>query len=81
MNEIKFELKQKLQKHDDKVWSLTWHLTEDIIASCGSDKNICIWTYNEESRSYTLKAIFEEGHSKTIRSVSWDYSVNLLASA
>ena len=80
-NSKKFEIIQKLQKHEDKVWCLSWHPTEDILASCGSDKNICIWSYIEETCNYILKAILEEGHSKTIRSISWDYTGNLLASA
>lgn len=77
----KFEVHQKLQKHEDKVWCLSWHPIDDILASCGSDKNICIWNFNEETNNYMLKAILEEGHSKTIRSISWDYTGNLLASA
>ncbi len=75
------ELFQILERHEDKVWQLSWHPIQDIFASCGSDKNICIWGYSEITKSYVLKAILEDSHSRTIRSIAWDYSGSYLASA
>jgi WD40 repeat protein len=79
----KYELTlfQKLERHEDKVWHLNWHPLEDLFASCGSDKNICIWGVGQGSPKYSLKAILEDSHSRTIRSVAWDYSGTYLASA
>lgn len=80
-NKQKFELElfQKLERHEDKVWQLSWHPIEDLFASCGSDKNICIWGFNGEK--YLLKAILEDSHSRTIRSLAWDHSGAYLATA
>jgi len=79
-----------LDRHEDKVWFLTWNFRDDIFASCGSDKKICIWEnkverINSEENSYSInykcKAILEESHSRTIRALAWNHSGSLLASA
>ncbi len=83
-------LNQILSKHEDKIWQLSFNPIEEIIASCGSDRNICIWEKKLESSkpytknqntNYILKSILEDSHSRTIRSVSWDKSGRYLASA
>lgn len=87
---------QSLEKHEDKVWYVSWHPTEDIFASCGSDKKIIIWkgenissnisassniNNSANTSQYSAQAVLEESQSRTIRSVAWDYSGNYLASA
>ena len=79
----KLILKQTLDRHEDKVWCLAWHPTEDLMASSGSDKKIIIWSLHFESDSdKNIRPIAEldESHSRTIRSLAWDYSGNYLAS-
>lgn len=73
------QLLQTLDTHKDKVWQITFHPKEDIFASCGSDKNICIWGFS--NGEYILKAILEDSHSRAIRSLSWENSGYYLASA
>jgi WD40 repeat protein len=80
-NNDKLVKKQTLQKHTDKVWHLSWNFSENIFASCSSDKNIYIWGYDENTKNYTTKAVLHESHSKTVRALAWDYSGNYLASA
>lgn len=70
---------QTLERHEDKVWQISWHPFEDLFASCGSDRNICIWSTAEDGNKYVLKAILEDSHSRTIRSIAWDHSGIYLA--
>jgi WD40 repeat protein len=81
---------QTLSKHEDRIWQLSFHPNEEIIASCGSDRNICIWEKKSETSNqypkntntkFLLKSILEDSHSRTIRSVSWDKTGKYLASA
>jgi cytosolic iron-sulfur protein assembly protein CIAO1 len=80
---------QILDKHEDKIWFLSWSPSENILASCGSDKKICIWENmptdgNSETNNkinYKCKAVLEDSHSRTIRAVAWHPSGTLLASA
>ena len=71
---------QILEKHEEKVWCVSWHPIDNIFASCGSDKKIIIWEGNENG-NYSPQAILDESHSRTIRSIAWDFSGNFLASA
>lgn len=76
MNNINISEIKSISNHQDKVWSIIWHPIEDIIASSGSDKRIMIWNLNGD-----CLAILDECHSRTIRSVAWDFSGNFLAAA
>jgi WD40 repeat protein len=33
-----------LTGHDDRVWNVAWHPSADVIASCGGDKTIRLWS-------------------------------------
>lgn len=80
--EIQFdlELMQVLEEHEDKVWQITWHPEEDSFASCGSDNHILFWAFCGDK--YCLKAILEDSHTNSIRSITWNNnSGKYLASA
>jgi WD40 repeat protein len=76
MNNISLNENKTLWSHEDKVWAICWHPIDQLIASCGSDKRIMIWNSKGE-----CLAVLDDCHSRTIRSLSWDFSGCLLAAA
>lgn len=47
---------QKLEGHNDRVWSVAWNPAADgVISSCSGDKTVRIWEQSELSRSWTCK--------------------------
>ena len=51
-----------------------------MFASCGEDKTIRLWI-NDNQDEWAMKAVLSDGHSRTIRDVSFSPCGNLLASA
>lgn len=74
----KLELIQTLSSHKGRVWNASWHPKGNIIATCGEDITIRLWT--EEKGKWTVKTILSDGHTRTIRDVSWSPCGQYLAS-
>jgi WD40 repeat protein len=65
--------------HTDRVWHLAWHPKEPILASCSSDKTICMW--GKEGNKWVEKAVLENGHDRTVRRIAFSPDGKHLASA
>lgn len=61
----KLELIQSLMSHRGRVWSAGWHPKDNVIATCGEDKTIRIWS--KETNNWVVKTILSDGHTRTIR--------------
>ncbi|RVW48091.1 Protein CIA1 [Vitis vinifera] len=46
---------QRLEGHNDKVWSLAWNPTSTLLASCSGDKTVRIWQRSPSTSSWHCK--------------------------
>mmetsp|Transcript_21406 Transcript_21406/g.24871 ORF Transcript_21406/g.24871 Transcript_21406/m.24871 type:complete len:447 (-) Transcript_21406:37-1377(-) len=59
--------------HEDRVWSVAWHPTLPLLATCGGDKTTRVWQCQPSSglTSWSQVALLEGEHQRTIRHVEW----------
>ncbi|RNA39814.1 putative cytosolic iron-sulfur assembly CIAO1 [Brachionus plicatilis] len=69
-----------LSGHDDMVWCVAWNPKGNLLASCGGDHSIKIWS-DDGSNKWICRATLSDGHSRTIRWVSWSPCGKKLATA
>ena len=67
--------------HIDCIWCVKFHPFKRLFASCGSDAKIIIWEYDECISNYKKTSILGKTHTKTIRSLDWDYSGKYLSAS
>lgn len=64
-----------LVSHEDRVWSVAWHPTLPLLASCGGDKTVKLWSPSGRTGStvgeWALITTLEGEHQRTIRHVEW----------
>lgn len=75
----KLELIQTLSSHRGRLWNAAWHPKMNVLATCGEDKTIRIWS--KDTNRWCVKTILSDGHTRTIRDVSWSPCGQYLASA
>jgi WD40 repeat protein len=64
--------------HDDSIWSVAFHPTAPILATCSSDKTAKLWRFSFDYSSATCLATLE-GHNQCVSSVAFHPNAPILA--
>lgn len=49
---MKLEELQSLEGHDDRVWSVSWSPSGELLASTSGDKTVRIWARDSQGKWY-----------------------------
>jgi len=96
--DVRYRLEKvaELEGHVDRVWSVAWSPTANLLASCSGDKTIRLWAPStstssssdsgaqSQSTSWSCVALLAPGdhhHQRTIRRVAWAPSGSMLVAA
>ncbi|KAL1916926.1 uncharacterized protein VTP21DRAFT_5123 [Calcarisporiella thermophila] len=80
----RLELIAELKGHQDRVWQVSWHPKEQLLASCSSDRTVRLWaplSPGPAPTKWACIATLESVHKRTIRAVAWSPSGNEIATA
>jgi WD40 repeat protein len=72
----------ELSGHTEPVWSLSWHPSGTLLASCSGDKSVRIWgRENNAASPWNCKSELIGGHKRAVRSVAYAPNGQVLATA
>ncbi|KAJ3181606.1 hypothetical protein HDU85_003548 [Gaertneriomyces sp. JEL0708] len=75
------ELVAELPGHTDRVWSISWHPTLPLFASCSGDKSVRIWKKDDNGTAWNCVSVLDDAHKRTIRSCAFSADGKFLATA
>jgi len=77
---MKLKEEQTLKGHNGRVWGCSWSPSGNLLATCGEDANVRLWS-SDDSGVWSCVTILTEAHTRTVRSVEWSPCGNFLATA
>lgn len=69
-----------LSGHSAAAWSVCWHPTEPLLASCSSDKSIRLYAFTQKA-SFQHVNTLPAAHNRTIRQIAFSPDGRRMASA
>ncbi|RHZ29521.1 hypothetical protein DYB37_011941 [Aphanomyces astaci] len=81
---VRLEEVAVLAGHSECVWHASWHPNGSLLATCGSDKTIRIWSPSRNAKTpqdaWDCVATLEDAQGRTIRACEWSRNGQYIAS-
>ncbi|ETW10452.1 hypothetical protein H310_00757 [Aphanomyces invadans] len=80
---VRLEEVAVLTGHSECVWHASWHPNGALLATCGSDKTIRIWSPSRNPKkqpAWDCVATLEDAQGRTIRACEWSRNGQYIAS-
>ena len=79
INDDIFDCVNTIEGHESEVKSVEFHSNRNWIATCGRDKTVWVWDFDEDFEFSCISII--NAHSQDVKKIKWVPNSDLLASA